>query len=192
MPGYEVKAVNDSGQLARPGELGQLYARGPVGTLYWGPPEDSERVRCDQKATVHDGWVRIGDWVTIDDEGYVTFVARAEDLITKDGLRFGPGRVEDALLEHPSVAEAGVIGVPDASGAQQVKAYVVLRDGWTGSAELEQAILGRCRHDLVEAELPSELAFVDTLPRTSYGTLVRRLLWEQWMADSKARLAAPA
>lgn len=186
LPGYEVKAITDTGATSEPGEIGQLCVRGPVGTVYWGPPETAELIRRKQRQAVRGGWVFVGDYVAIDADGYVTFVARDEDLITVDGHRFGPGVVEDALLDHPAVAEAGVIGMADGHGAQRVRAYVVLQPGQPAGPELAEELRETCRYRLAAAEVPTDVEFVDSLPRSMFGTLLRRILWADWFAERGA------
>jgi 2-aminobenzoate-CoA ligase len=186
LPGYDARALTDEGTVAKPGQLGRLWARGPVGTLFWGPPERAEAIAERQRATVRDGWVLVGDHVTIDEEGFVTFVAREEDLIRRGGRAFGPGQVEAALSSHPAVAEAGVLGVRDAGGGQAVRAYVVLAGGRPPDPGLRQDLVDRCRGSLGEAEAPAEIAFVPSLPRAPHGALLRRVLWERWFRQAGA------
>ncbi len=175
VPGYEVQVITEDGKVAKPGELGKLYARGPTGTLYWRPQEDSSLLE-KQKSVLRDGWVMVGDFVTMDEEGYVTFVSREDDLIKSSGYRIGPEEVEDALLKHPAVAEAGVIGVPDAVRGQNTVAYVILKPGHTPSEKLKQEIIDFCREHVAVYKLPREVEFVDQLPRTPTGKLLRRVL----------------
>jgi 2-aminobenzoate-CoA ligase len=175
VPGYEVQVITEDGKVAKPGELGKLYARGPTGTLYWRPREESALLE-KQKSVLRDGWILVGDFVTMDDEGYVTFVSREDDLIKSSGYRIGPEEVEDALLKHPAVAEAGVIGVPDAVRGQNTVAYVILKPGHTPSEKLKQEIIEFCREHVAVYKLPREVEFVDQLPRTPTGKLLRRVL----------------
>lgn len=175
VPGYEVQVITEDGNVAKPGELGKLYARGPTGTLYWRPQEDPSLLD-KQKSVVHDGWVLVGDFVTMDDEGYITFVSREDDLIKSSGYRIGPEEVEDALLKHPAVAEAGVIGVPDPVRGQNTRAYIILKPGHTPTEELKQEIIDSCREHIAVYKLPREIEFVSELPRTTTGKLLRRVL----------------
>ena len=179
VPGYEVQVITEEGNVAKPGELGRLYARGPTGTLYWRPYEDNGSMLAKQKSVLREGWVLVGDFVTMDDEGYVTFVARQEELIKSSGYRIGPEEVEYALLKHPAVAEVGVIGVPDAIRGQNVKAFVVLKAGHVGNDELKADIINNCREHIAIYKLPRDVAFVNELPRTLAGKLLRRVLKEK-------------
>jgi len=175
VPGYEVQVITEDGEVAKPGELGKLYARGPTGTLYWRPREDRALLE-KQKSVLRDGWILVGDFVTTDEEGYLTFVAREEDLIKSSGYRIGPEEVEDALLKHPAVADAGVIGIPDPVRGENTKAYVILKPGYAPTDELKQQIIDSCREHIAVYKLPREVEFVEALPRTPAGKLLRRVL----------------
>jgi 2-aminobenzoate-CoA ligase len=174
IPGYEIEVITEEGKVAKPGELGRLYARGPTGTLYWRPLEDGLLEK--QKSLIREGWVLVGDFCTIDEDGYLSFVSRQEDLIKSSGYRIGPEEVEDGLLKHPAVADAGVIGVPDPVRGQNVKAFIILRPGYTPSDELKQQILDSCREHIAIYKLPRIVEFVTELPRTLQGKLLRRVL----------------
>lgn len=181
LPGYEVKALTASGAPAAAGEIGQLYARGPVGTIYWGPPSEAASLARLQRDTVRDGWVKIGDYVTIDDGGYVTFVSREEDLIISGEHRFGPDAVEKVLCADPAVADAGVIGCGP-PGQQYATAYVIPHEDYSPGPDLALDILDRCRARLADEEVPGEIVFVRALPSTPYGTRLRRVQWAEWLA----------
>jgi len=174
IPGYEIQVITEEGKVAKPGELGRLYARGPTGTLYWRPLEDGLLEK--QKSLIREGWVLVGDFCTVDEDGYLSFVSRQEDLIKSSGYRIGPEEIEDALLKHPAVADAGVIGVPDPVRGQNVKAFIILKPGYTGSDELKQQILDSCREHIAIYKLPRIVEFVTELPRTLQGKLLRRVL----------------
>jgi 2-aminobenzoate-CoA ligase len=174
IPGYEIQVITEEGKVAKPGELGRLYARGPTGTLYWRPLEDGLLEK--QKALIREGWVLVGDFCTLDDDGYLSFVSRQEDLIKSSGYRIGPEEIEDALLKHPAVADAGVIGVPDAVRGHNVKAFVILKPGQAPSDQLKQQIIDSCREHVAIYKLPRMVEFVTELPRTLQGKLLRRVL----------------
>jgi 2-aminobenzoate-CoA ligase len=176
VPGYEIQVITEEGRRAGPGELGKLYARGPTGTLYWRPHEDGGGLLAKQQSVIREGWNLVGDFVTVDEEGYVTFVSREEDLIKSSGYRIGPEEVEEAVLKHPAVADAGVIGVPDPVRGQNTKAYVILKPGHDPSDELRQRIIDGCREYIAVYKLPREVEFVSELPRTAPGKLLRRVL----------------
>jgi len=126
----------------------------------------------------------IGDWMTtgdqglVDEQGYFTFVGRDDDVITSAGYRIGPGEIEDCLLSHPAVALAAAVGKPDALRTEIVKAFVVLKPGFAPSEALAEEIKRHVRSRLSAAEYPRELAFVDSLPMTTTGKVIRRALRE--------------
>jgi acetyl-CoA synthetase len=123
-----------------------------------------------------DGWYFTGDLAKRDADGYYWFVGRADDVIKSAGHLIGPFEVESALMEHPAVAEAGVIGKPDPVVGEVVKAFVSLKTGFTESESLKLDILGHARKRLGAAVAPKEIAFSGTLPRTRSGKIMRRLL----------------
>jgi 2-aminobenzoate-CoA ligase len=178
VPGYELRVINEEGRDCKPGEVGLLIARGPTGTVYW---RDEEK----QKQAVRDGWCRAGDFVTMDEDGYVWFLSREDDLIKSSGYRIGPEEVEDALCRHPTVADCCVIGVPDQVRGQNTRAYVVLKPGTAPSEELKQELVEFCRGHLAVYKLPREVVFTDSVPRApgpagpGTGKLLRRVLREK-------------
>ena len=123
-----------------------------------------------------DGWYLTGDLATRDEDGYLWFVGRADDVIKSAGHLIGPFEVETALMAHPAVAEAAVIGKPDPVAGALVKAFVCLKEGYTASDELMLELLGFARQRLGPAVAPREIAFVESLPHTRSGKIMRRLL----------------
>ena len=121
-------------------------------------------------------WYLTGDLARRDADGYFWFVGRADDVIKSAGHLIGPFEVESALLEHPAVAEAGVIGKPDPVALEVVKAFVSLKPGHEPSEELARELIGFARKRLGTAVAPKEIAFLATLPRTRSGKIMRRLL----------------
>ena len=177
VPGYEVKVVSEEGNEVGPGEIGRMVAKGPTGTLYWRPQEENGRLMESQRhAVVGKGWNVVGDYLYGDEDGYFWFVSREDDLIKSSGYRIGPEEIEMVILKHPAVADAGVIGVPDPVRGQNTKAFVVLTEGYAPSGELKQEIIDFCRNDIAVYKLPREVEFVETLPRTVTGKLLRRVL----------------
>jgi acetyl-CoA synthetase len=128
-----------------------------------------------QKAFM-DGWYITGDLAEIDEDGYFWFIGRADDIIKTAGHMVGPFEVESALMEHPAVAEAGVIGVPDPVIGQVVKAFVSLKPSAEPSEELRLELLGFGRKKLGSAVAPKIIEFQDNLPKTRSGKIMRRLL----------------
>ncbi|HEU4950903.1 MAG TPA: acetate--CoA ligase [Holophagaceae bacterium] len=157
---------------AAPGEEGELALRPGWPSMfrgYWNDPDRYAR-------SFRDGWYLSGDLAKRDADGYFWFVARKDDVIKASGHLIGPFEVESALLEHPAVAEAAVIGVPDAVAFERVKAFVALKDGYAPDEDLRAELLGFGRKRLGAAVAPKEIAFLDRLPRTRSGKLLRRLL----------------
>ncbi len=178
VPGYEVKVVNEEGKEVGIGESGMLIARGPTGTLYWAAPEK-------QKGSVMNGWNKAGDFVYRDEDNYFWFLSREDDLIKSSGYRIGPEEIELALVRHPAIADAGVIGVPDPVRGQNVKAFIVLKPGNTPSDELKEEILSFLKENIAIYKLPREIEFIDELPRTVTGKLLRRVLRQKDMEKKK-------
>ena len=122
------------------------------------------------------GWYLTGDLAMRDSEGYYWFIGRADDVIKSAGHRIGPFEVESALMEHPAVAEVGVIGIPDPAAGELVKAFVALKGGFEASEALRKEILGYARKRLGPAVAPKDIAFRQNLPKTRSGKIMRRLL----------------
>ncbi len=168
-PGYVVKVVGEDFKEVKPGEVGKMIAQGPTGTMYW---RDNDK----QKSAVKDGWCLAGDVVTMDELGNVQFLSREDDLIKSSGYRIGPEEIEEALVTNPKVADAGVIGVPDPVMGQKTKAFVVLKAGVTPSEDLKKELIEYCKGKIAVYKLPREIEFIDAMPRTAVGKLLRRML----------------
>jgi acetyl-CoA synthetase len=125
---------------------------------------------------IADGYYRTGDTVELEPDGRISFVGRADDVITSSGYRIGPFDVESALIEHPAVIEAAVIGKPDPARTEIVKAFVVLAKGHTASDALAEELSQYVKRRLSAHAYPREVEFVDQLPKTPSGKLQRFLL----------------
>jgi len=169
VPGYELRVISEGGKDCRPGEVGLLVVKGPTGTLYWRDPD--KQVRAVRK-----GWCFAGDFVTMDEEGYVTFLSREDDLIKSSGYRIGPSEVENCLVRHPAVANAAIVPKPDAERGALVKAFVVLADGVRPSAELVAELQAHVRGALAPYQYPKEIEFINALPMTTTGKVQRGVL----------------
>jgi long-chain acyl-CoA synthetase len=123
------------------------------------------------RVLTEDGWLRTGDIGMCDEEGRLYLVERAKDLIIVSGFNVYPAEVEEVLLEHPAVADAGVIGVPHPHSGEAVKAFVVLRPG---ASIDEDGLIEHCRDHLARYKCPAKILFVDQLPRSASGKLVRK------------------
>jgi acetyl-CoA synthetase len=160
--------------LEPPGVEGELVLRTGWPSMFRGYLGASMRERYE-KCFV-DGWYRSGDLARVDEEGYFWFIGRADDVIKSAGHLIGPFEVESVLMEHPAVAEAGVIGLPDPVVGEVVKAYVVLKLGVTLDDALRRDMMAHARRRLGPAVAPREITIRDTLPRTRSGKIMRRLL----------------
>ncbi len=157
---------------ADPGEEGELALRPGWPSMFRAYLHEEDRYRKCFRA----GWYLSGDLATRDADGYFWFVGRGDDIIKSAGHLIGPFEVESALMEHPGVAEAGVIGKPDPVAGEIVKAFVVLRPGYEPTDELRLEIIGFARLHLGAAIAPKEVSFADDLPKTRSGKIMRRLL----------------
>lgn len=158
--------------ITEPGEEGELALRCGWPSMMRGYLNEEERYR----KCFSDGWYLAGDFARRDEDGYFWFVGRADDVIKSSGHLIGPFEVENALMEHPAVAEAGVIGIPDPVAGEVVKAYVALNPGYEESDVLRKEILAHARKKLGPAVAPRDIAFRQSLPKTRSGKIMRRLL----------------
>jgi acetyl-CoA synthetase len=175
IPGHTVAIIDDAGRPAPAGEIGQIAVRRPNPVMflnYWDRPE-----------ATHDKF--IGDWMTTgdqgvtDEDGYFHFVGRDDDVITSSGYRIGPTEIEDCLLGHPAVALAAAIGKPDPVRTEIVKAFVVLKGDHVPSDTLAGELQSFVKERLSAHEYPREIAFIDQMPMTTTGKIIRRLLRER-------------
>jgi acyl-coenzyme A synthetase/AMP-(fatty) acid ligase len=168
-PHHDVDVIDEEGGIAETGAEGDVALRGDPPTLftgYWNQPEETAAVRRGE-------WYVTGDRAARDEAGYLWFTGRADDVILSAAYRIGPFEVESALLEHPAVAESGVVGKPDEDRGEIVKAYVVLRTGYEAGPELVGELQAHCKRVTAPYKYPREIAFVDALPKTSSGKVRR-------------------
>jgi 2-aminobenzoate-CoA ligase len=171
VPGYEARVVDDEMRDVPPGEVGRLAVRGPTGCRYLA---NLER----QLAYVQEGWNLTGDSYTRDADGYFWYQARTDDMIISSGYNISGPEVEGVLLEHPAVAECGVVGVPHPDRGQIVKAFVVLRAGASEGADTVKALQEWVKSQLAPYKYPRAVEFLPALPRTATGKLQRYRLRE--------------
>lgn len=176
LPGVDVRVVDIFGQECKTGEVGSMIVRGPSGTLYWKPDEDDGKLLRSQRSGVVDGWNKMGDAVYMAEDGNIFFVAREDDMIKSSGYRIAPAEIEEAMAKHPAIADVGTVGIPEPEKGQIVKAVVVLKPGFTASDELTEEIRTFLKDYIALYKLPRIVLYVDKLPRTPTGKLVRRLL----------------
>lgn len=172
VPGYEARIVDDAGQPVPPGEIGNLWVKGESAFVgYWNKPELTARTKRGE-------WVVTGDKFFSGADGYYHYCGRADDMMKVAGMWVSPSEVENALLAHPAVAEAAVVSVSDSAGLTRPVAYVVLRGGGAGSAELAEEIREFVRARLVGYKCPKEVRFQVELPKTATGKIQRFRLRE--------------
>ena len=165
VPGYVVRAVDDDMRPVPAGELGKLAVKGPTGCRYLSDARQAKFVR--------EGWNLPGDTVRIDEDGYVFYQARADDMIVSAGYNLSGPEVESALLQHEAVAECGVVGTADEARGQIVKAFVVLNPGYAPSDALVAALQDFVKQQIAPYKYPRAIRFIDALPRTETGKLKR-------------------
>ncbi|MEQ1736112.1 MAG: AMP-binding protein [Rhodoglobus sp.] len=177
VPSTDVKCVDDAGKAVGVGEAGELVAKGPQIMLgYWQRPDETA-------ATIEDGWLRTGDIAEMDADGYFTLVDRKKDLILVSGFNVYPNEVEEQIAAVGGVLEVGVIGVPDDKSGESVRAFVVI----TGQGATEEKILAHCREHLAAYKVPRSVTFVDELPKSPIGKILRRELRASTLAASATR-----
>jgi acetyl-CoA synthetase len=175
VPGHVVSVIDRDGHVLKAGEIGQIAVKRPDPVMfleYWGRPDATREKFVGE-------WMTTGDQGVMDEEGYITFIGRDDDVITSSGFRIGPGEIEDCLLRHPAVALAAAVGKPDPVRTEIVKAFVVLKQGHAASDALATEIQGFVRTRLSAHEYPREVAFIDSMPMTTTGKVIRRALREQ-------------
>jgi acetyl-CoA synthetase len=177
LPGVEAGILKRSAQggveaISEPDVEGELGLRAGWPSMFRAYLNEDERYR----KCFADGWYFSGDLARRDADGYFWFIGRADDVIKSSGHLIGPFEVESALMEHPAVAEAGVIGKPDPVAYEVVKAFVALKTGFSASPELQRELLAFVRKRLGTAVAPKEIDFLPSLPKTRSGKIMRRLL----------------
>ncbi|REK76350.1 acetate--CoA ligase [Paenibacillus paeoniae] len=177
LPGVQAAIIDDSGNEVPPYRMGNLAVRVPwpsmMRKIWNNPSKYEEYFRLE-------GWYVSGDSAYMDEEGYFWFQGRIDDVINTAGERVGPFEVESKLVEHPAVAEAGVIGKPDPMRGEIIKAFIALREGFEPSEELKKEISQFVKIGLSAHAAPREIEFKDKLPKTRSGKIMRRVLkaWE--------------
>ena len=181
VPGHDVAIVDpETGEKRARGEVGEIAVRRDTDPVifreYWNEPEKTAA------ATV-DGWHLTGDLGVRDEDGYLWFKSRDDDLIITSGYRVGPGEVEKTILGHDAVEQAGVIGIPDETRGEIIKAFVQPVAGVSGSDELREEIRTLVRDQLAKYEYPRAIEFVESLPQTTTGKIQRRKLRDRESGD---------
>ncbi len=180
VPGHDVFVVREDGSMTEPGELGEIAVRSPDPVMflgYWKAEQATQRkyLTSDTLGSL----LMTGDMAMRDVDGFIWFMGRDDDVITSSGHRIGPGEIEDSLTGHPAVSMAAVVGVPDDLRTEIVRAFVVLREGFDQSDALAQELRAHVRANLAAHEYPRDIRFVETLPMTTTGKIIRRMLKHQ-------------
>ena len=199
-PGHRVAVIDDAGQQCprgTPGDvaLHRLDVHGrPDPVFFLGYWQNEAATRAKYTGDPADSWCRTGDTAVMDDDGYLWYQGRSDDVFKAAGYRIGPSEVENCLVKHPAVANAAVVPKPDAARGALVKAYVVLAPGVAGTPALVAELQAHVRGRLAPYEYPKEIEFIDALPMTTTGKVQRRVLRLQEEARARAAVngSAPA
>jgi long-chain acyl-CoA synthetase len=167
VPGVELRVVDDDGQALASGEIGELWIKSPAALDgYLGAPEAT-------RAVMEDGWFKTGDLAALSPKGFVRIAGRKKDLILRGGYSVVPGEVEAALLAHPAVAEAAVVGVRHPELGEEVAAFVTLRPG---AAVAPDDLIAHCRGRLAAFKYPRRVSIVTELPKSPTGKILKARL----------------
>jgi 2-aminobenzoate-CoA ligase len=175
VPGYIAQIVDDNMQPVPHGTQGRLAVRGPTGCRYL---DDSR-----QTDYVKDGWNLPGDTFVMDEEGYFSYMARNDDMIVSAGYNIAGPEVESVLLQHPAVAECGVVGAPDAERGQIVMAYVALKPHFAADEDMASTLQNFVKQNIAPFKYPRRIEFLPSLPRTETGKLQRFRLRQMAMGQ---------
>ena len=174
-----VRIVDDQGMDVAPGQVGEIIARGPnIMVGYWREPEHTAQA-------LRDGWLYTGDLAKMDEDGYIYIVDRKKDVIISGGENISSREVEEAVYIHPAVLECAVIGIPDPKWGEAVAALVVLKPGQTAT---EEEIIQVCQENLAGYKKPRTITFVESLPRTPMGKVMKEALREEYWKGYERRV----
>ena len=192
-PGVEVDVVDEDGNSVQPNEEGFLVIKTPwpamLRTLY----QDPDRyVEAYWSRYSEQGWYLPGDSAKKDEDGYIWVIGRIDDVIKVSGYRLGTAEVESALVSHPAVAEAAVIGVPDELRGNVINAYCILRQGFEASEKLKQELKEHVGHEMGPIAKPTNVEIVDSLPKTRSGKIMRRVLRARSLGEDEGDLSTLA
>ncbi len=169
LPGFDVAVFDDQGRACAPGEMGEICIRKGAASMflrYWNQPEKTA-------AKFRGDWLRTGDLGSQDEQGYFTFASRDDDVITSAGYRVGPSEIENCLMGDVDVVMAAAVGIPDPVRTEVIRAFVVLRDGATPDAA---RLIARVRSRISPHVAPRDIVFVESLPMTATGKIMRKEL----------------
>lgn len=169
IPGVSIKIVKEGGEIARPGEVGEVYATGEnIMQGYWEDPQSTAKF-------LDDGWLRTGDMGRLDEEGYLTLIGRNSEIIKSGAYRISPTEIEEVLLQHPGVQEAGVVGLEDPILGEIICAVVMPN---RGQFPTDQELLAHCAQRLAPYKRPKSICLVAALPKSPSGKVLRQELRE--------------
>ncbi|MEN9621456.1 MAG: hypothetical protein RL499_1649 [Actinomycetota bacterium] len=178
VPSTELQCIDEKGKEVAPGTPGEIAAKGPQVMLgYWNRPEDTA-------ASIVNGWFRTGDIAEMDADGFFTIVDRKKDMILVSGFNVYPNEVEERIAALPGVLEVGVVGIPDDKSGEAVRAYIVAGT----DAPTEAAVLEHCRETLAAYKVPKSVRFVDELPKSPIGKILRRELRAEAVTSATASI----
>ncbi len=182
IPSTEVKCVDENGKDVAVGEAGEIIARGPQIMLgYWQRPDETAK-------TLKDGWLYTGDIAQMDSDGFFTIVDRKKDMILVSGFNVYPNEIEEQIAAVPGVLEVGVIGVPDEKTGERVQAYVKA----VVPPPSREQIIAHCRNALAAYKIPQDVIFIDELPKSPIGKILRRELRDQAMKSNSGNASKGA
>ncbi len=180
VPSTDLRVVNEQDQIVPLGEVGEIQVKGPQVMLgYYNRPDETAK-------TIRDGWLCTGDIGKMDKDGYFYIVDRKKDMILVSGFNVFPNEIEDVVAAHPKVLEVAAIGVPHEKSGEAVKIFVVKKD----PSLSEQELMSYCRDNLTGYKVPKEVEFVDELPKSNVGKILRRILRERELTKRQQHTAS--
>jgi acetyl-CoA synthetase len=192
-PGVEVDVVDEEGESVPPGEEGYLVIKTPWPAMLRTVYQDPDRyVEQYWSRYADQGWYLPGDSAKKDEDGYIWVIGRIDDVIKVSGYRLGTAEIESALVSHPAVAEAAVIGVPDELRGHIIRSYCILRHDFEASEKLEKELRDHVGHEMGPIAKPATVEFVDSLPKTRSGKIMRRVLKAQVLGQDLGDLSTLA
>lgn len=170
--------LDDESQVAKPGEPGEILVKGPTVMLgYWNNPSETA-------LQLKDGWLSTGDIGQMDEDGYISIVDRKKDMIIAGGFNIYPREVDEVLYQHPKVAEAVTVGIPDTYRGETVKVFIVLKGGTEAT---DQEVIAFCKEKLAPYKVPKFVEFRKSIPKSAVGKILRKILRDEEIAKNKGQ-----
>jgi acetyl-CoA synthetase len=182
IPGHEVAVIDSDGAVVSDNTLGEIAVRAPDPVMFLNYWQNDAATKMKFRGE----WLLTGDMGRKDSDGYFHYIGRSDDVITTAGYRVGPGEVEDCLLRHPAIAMAAVVGLPDALRTESITAFVVLKSGVTSDDNLAKNIQDFVKERLAAHAYPRRVEFIESLPTTATGKIMRRELRNRYASDMKS------